>query len=340
MNNEINNQNGINTQSQPNINPGQPNPATQGIPSQMPNNVRPTMPNPGIQGQPNMNHAQPNTATQGVPNQMPNTVRPTMPNPGVQGQPNMNPGQPNPTTQGVPNQMPNNVRHPMPNPGVQGQPNMNPGQPNPATQGIPNQMPNNVRPPMPNPGVQGRPNMNPGQPNPIQSIEQQTGIPTNTATATAQPQVAANVEPIITEEPKVEENKQDEIAPSVIEDKLDDTASITFDYNALYGVNNTTETNSNETQSTANDRPLFTESEVVISTPSFEDRTKTDITPEFNINALEGKNEEKNNSINNVLTDKEQDRADTRRRIIFIGVIVLILVIFVGFIFPIISGYK
>lgn len=203
---------------------------------------------------------------------------------------------------------------------------------NPQMNIVPNGQP--PRPPMP----QGQ------RPAPIQSIESQTGVPTQNTEGVSQPQVAASVDPIVKEEAKVEESKSEEVAPSIVEDNNnnDDTASVTFDYNEIYGTKEESSTSDGEAPATVNDKPLFTESEIVITTPSIEDRTRTDVVPEFNINALDNSNEgtEKTKLTDNVLNDKQQERADTRRKIMFIAVLVLILVIFVGFIFPILNGYK
>ena len=302
----------VHPQGVPNMNPNQ-------VPN---NNVRPPMPPQGVQGQ--ANNAQGNIPNQNI---QPGTRPQTSVNGISQSVPNINPTQ-------VPN---NNVRPPMPPQGIQGQTTNVQGN-------IPNQnIQPGVRPQAPVNGIpQSQPNTNQvPRPVPIQPIEQQIGIPNVQSNNIAQPQITEKIEPIVKEEPKVEDIKPVEISPSVIEDNnSDDTASVTFDYNALYGVNNDT-TNTNDAPATINDKPLFTESEVVITSPSFEDRTKTDVTPEFNINALDGSsNKEDNKLTDNVLSDKQQDKADTRRKLMFIGAIVLILIIFVGFIFPILNGYK
>ena len=54
------------------------------------------------------------------------------------------------------------------------------------------------------------------------------------------------------------------------------------------------------------------------------------------MNVLTGQEAEQKNLTDNVLDSKQQDKADTRRKILFIGIITILMFVFIKFIFPII----
>lgn len=164
------------------------------------------------------------------------------------------------------------------------------------------------------------------QPIPVQPVVQ----PSN---------VTPNIEPTqpTTNDETIQSSVVEEI-PSNAED-MSDVADITFDYNQIYGVQN----NNQDTEEKLDvvEKPMFTAQEVEIKVNDLQNRTSKDVVPEFNINALnENVSKEDSKLTDTVLNDKQQDKQNTRRAIIWIAVLVLILVIFVGFIFPIINGYK
>lgn len=281
---------------------------------------------------------------------MNNQVIPNQPMPqqNMPGQTKM-PQQPvNQTQMAQPNMAPNQI--PMgptptqmpPQPVIQ--PNMVPNQPPMGP--TPTQIP-------PQPVIQtqmAQPNQVPMGPIPAQ-IPQQPIPPT--VQTTIGPQFAAPVAPIA--EPvqqavnlEQEQTPTQDLQSSVVEENLapsnteqfssNNNDSITIDYNALYGVNN--EIKEEEKVEEIED-PVFTAQEIVIDTPSLMDRKKDDVVPEFNLNALEGNIQDSENKLtDNVLTDKQQDRADTRRKIIYITVLFLLIVVFIIWIFPIMAGYK
>lgn len=119
-------------------------------------------------------------------------------------------------------------------------------------------------------------------------------------------------------------------------DDISDVANTTFDYNALYGT--PTETKKEE-ENNDSEISIFKAHDLELEKRSITDKNINDVTPEFNINALDG-SDSKMREQGEVLTTKEQDRADTRRKILFILILSAILIIFVGFIFPAIKGYK
>lgn len=266
----------------------------------------------------------------------------------VQNTPNPNMTQ-NPQIQAM------NVGTPMPQQQINNQVRMQqPTMPNQPVQ------PNMQHPTMPNQPVQ--PNMqHPTMPNqPVQANIQQpimpqppTNIPIQNMIV--QPQTASPVQPIqqITPQDIVINNStnpatQSQVTPSIIEetprDKTQeisdksDVADITFDYNSLYGVpQDKNEIRENEEK----EKTIFTAQEIVIENRDLQGRTVDDVVPEFNINALDANTTESDSKLtDNVLNDRQQDKADTRRKILFIAVLVALLVISVGFIFPIISGNK
>ena len=159
------------------------------------------------------------------------------------------------------------------------------------------------------------------------AIEEQLGSSEVTNTSTNQPQVAS-----VSVAEVNNEISKDNILSSITLDEDDneqsgDAESVTFDYNEIYG--NKVEEETNEVKDDIN-KEVFSATEINI-----QDRTrkKTDIAPEFNLNALEG-NETVEKSQDKVLSEKQQDRADTRRKIMFIGIIVIIIIVALEFIFP------
>ena len=186
------------------------------------------------------------------------------------------------------------------------------------------------------------------------TISQESNNVPNTQPTTIQPQVANVVTPIMQQETQnialnndvntnnsVQSSVIEEVnssIPEIVEDKSD-VADITFDYNQIYGIQNTEEEKNQELDVV--DKPMFTAQEINIETNSLQDRTASDVVPEFNINALDSSvNQNDVKLTDNVLSDKQQDKQETKRAIIWIAVLVLILIIFVGFIFPIIAGYN
>lgn len=218
-----------------------------------------------------------------------------------------------------------------------------------------NMMPNNQpipTRPMINPVNQQNPQQANLQPQP-QAQPQQPQVVANAQPI--QPQTAAPVQPVKQVAPQdIVINNSDSInpssavTPSVIEDTTknssseiidnSDVADITFDYNSIYGIPQ----DQNEVRASEEvEKPIFTAQEIVLENRDLEGRSADDVVPEFNINALDANTTESDSKLtDNVLNDRQQDRADTRRKILFIAVLVALLVISVGFIFPIISGNK
>lgn len=170
---------------------------------------------------------------------------------------------------------------------------------------------------------------------PTQPIQPTSAATTQSTEQTIQPTPAVPTQSIV-EETKIEE-------PIVTSEDISDVANTTFDYNAIYG-------NSSDIQSDVVDKnninedtnkTVFKTQELNIEARSLNNRTSADITPDFNINSLDkNTNEDDSRKSDNVLSDKQKDKADTRRKIIFIAIIVIILIVFVEFIFPLINGYK
>lgn len=118
-----------------------------------------------------------------------------------------------------------------------------------------------------------------------------------------------------------------------------DASDITFDYNEIYGV---TESETSDKPDDMENLPVFDEKEIVIDENKLKKETD-DVVPEFRIDELEGNSatkSESNKSLDEIMDDKEADKADTRRKIAYILVIAAILIIFVWFIFPIMAGYN
>ena len=156
------------------------------------------------------------------------------------------------------------------------------------------------------------------------------------------PEVSIPETPVV-EDIKVEEPVNDIKPISNSGEDISDVANTTFDYDALYGNSADIQSDvvdKNDVQEST-DKTVFKERDLDIQNRSLTNRTASDITPGFNINVLDkNTTEEDSRDTDNVLNDKQQDKADTRRKIVFILMIVLILIIFVKFIFPILSGYK
>lgn len=202
-----------------------------------------------------------------------------------------------------------------------------------------------------NPQMQRVPNNNPIN----QQNIQQPITPQSVPNIPIQPQTASPVQPMQQVAPQdivINNNNstttQSQVTPSVIEETakdktqetndISDVADITFDYNSIYGVpQDKNEIRENEEK----EKPIFTAQEIVIENRDLEGRKADDVVPEFNINALDANTTESDSKLtDNVLNDRQQDKADTRRKILFIAVLVALLIISVGFIFPIISGNK
>ena len=169
------------------------------------------------------------------------------------------------------------------------------------------------------------------------SIEQQLSVdPQLNANVNGQPQIAA-----VTPAPAPEittEVAKDNILDSITLEGEDneqsgDAESVTFDYDSIYGNNG--EVKDIEVQEEDTNKPVFTATDLDIQNRDLRDRTKTDIAPSFNINALDSSaTGEDAKEQGNILSEKQQDRADTRRRIMFILGLVLILIIAVKVVFP------
>ena len=157
--------------------------------------------------------------------------------------------------------------------------------------------------------------------------------------ADIQPTTISQPQPNVVSETISNNTNIEEVStPSNVED-ISDVADITFDYNQIYGVQNDNE--NKEDSIDVVDKPMFTAQEVTIKVNDLQGRATNDVVPEFNINALNNNVSKEDAKLSdNVLSDRQQEKQETRRAIIWIVVLVLILVIFVGFIFPIINGYK
>ena len=211
--------------------------------------------------------------------------------------------------------------------------------------------------PVPTPNV-GQPTVAPATvaPQPVQPAVAPTAqapqpvqpavAPTAPAPQPVQPAVATTaqapqpVQPTVA--PTAPTPQSEEIQASVINEPKEDISDVqntTFDYNELYGIEKTAEEKALDEQLDVVEKPMFTAQEIVIDNPTVGERVREDVVPEFNINALD-ENANKNNHIDSTMNDEEKDKAETRRAIIWIVVLILILVVFVGFIFPIIAGAK
>ncbi len=332
---------------------------------------------PPISNMPNAGMPQPNTQfrqnPQGQPHQMmspnqplqPNMPRPMGPNGAraPQGHPNI-PRPMGPNSTGAPQGQPNMPR-PM-GPNGAGAPQGHPNIPRPMG-------PNNAGTPQGQPNIprQINPNRTPEQQegtdaNKISTLPNNNNINQQNISSgqisipnvpDIQPQTATPVQPIQQAVPQdiVIDNSNDnqqisaQVTPSIIEDAVkdqknepavtnvnSDVADITFDYNSIYGIPQDQNVIKEQEKQ---ERPVFTAQEIVIENRDLEGRAADDVVPEFNINSLDANTTESDSRLtDNVLNDRQQDRADTRRKILFIAVLVALLIISVGFIFPIISG--
>lgn len=175
---------------------------------------------------------------------------------------------------------------------------------------------------------------------------QQPIAATNNTSTSDQPvaQNNVNVQPTqstVNTQPVQTSNVQEPKIPDELFDDDDDTPSgdaddITFDYNQIYGVQ---ETENSEKSSIDNNLPVYDEKEIVIDEDKLK-RETNDVVPEFRIDELEGNSSSTNKSIDNLVDDKDADKADTKRKIAYILAITLILIVFVWFIFPIMAGYN
>lgn len=244
--------------------------------------------------------------------------------------PNVAVGQNIPSAPQVP--MPNNVQQQVvPNP-VPVQPIVNtPSQPVAAP--VNNTM-QTVSQPAPQP-VQAPTNVTP---NPQQVQPTQAPVPQITPNANVPVQP---VNEIITGGIPSQDNVQSSVVendPGAVEPTEGDGEDITFNYNDLYGIESKP---IEDIKTDENDKPVFTTQDIVIENRSLEGRANDNVTPEFNLNALDDSIKTSDAKLtDNILNDKQQDRADTRRKILFIGILTLLLVVFIVLIFPILAGYK
>ncbi len=127
-----------------------------------------------------------------------------------------------------------------------------------------------------------------------------------------------------------------EVQSSVVEDASDDpdAKDVTFDYNALYGIGSKDIKDIEPTVVEEKKKPIFTTQDIVINNRI----NNGGNVPSFDANALDSHADSK--KADSVLDDKQQDKADTRRRILFIGVLTILIVVFLLWIFPLIAGYK
>ena len=222
---------------------------------------------------------------------------------------------------------------PVPQPQAQPQVPVQPVQPQPQVQPQVPVQPQPQVPVQPAPVVQPQPVP---QPQPQPQVQPQ--VP-NVQTAAQAPVAQAPVLEPIPEPQQVVEEPVPEIQESVVpkEPGEGDAEDITFDYNQLYGIQaEDIKVEEPEEES----KPVFTTQDIVINENTVENRANGDVTPVFNMNDLDSATGESNKLTDNVRDAEGQSKADTRRGLVFIAVIVLILVIFVWFIFPIIAGYK
>lgn len=123
------------------------------------------------------------------------------------------------------------------------------------------------------------------------------------------------------------------LAPEVKPEVVQDADNVTFDYNSLYGIDNT---KTEETVVDEGPQLVFqAQDDLSINATTLVGRDSS-VTPEFNMNVLTGQEAEQKNLTDNVLDSKQQDKADTRRKILFIGIITILMFVFIKFIFPII----
>lgn len=123
------------------------------------------------------------------------------------------------------------------------------------------------------------------------------------------------------------------LAPEVKPEVVQDADNVTFDYNSLYGIDNT-----KTEETTVDEGPQLVfqaQDDLNINATTLVGRDSS-VTPEFNMNVLTGQETEEKSLTDKVLDAKQQDKADTRKKILFIGIITILIFVFIKFIFPII----
>ena len=123
------------------------------------------------------------------------------------------------------------------------------------------------------------------------------------------------------------------LAPEVKPEVVQDADNVTFDYNSLYGIDNT-----KAEETTVDEGPQLVfqaQDDLNINATTLVGRDSS-VTPEFNMNVLTGQETEEKSLTDKVLDAKQQDKADTRKKILFIGIITILIFVFIKFIFPII----
>ena len=176
---------------------------------------------------------------------------------------------------------------------------------------------------------------------PVQTpVTQPQPVQQNAMMTAAQAPVAQA--PVLEPIPEIVEEKVQEPVPEIQESVVPsepgegDAEDITFDYNQLYGI----QTEDIKVEESEEDKPVFTTQDIVLNENTIENRTNGDVTPVFNMNDLDDSSKSNSKLTDQVRDEEGQSKADSRRGIIFIAAIVIILIIFVKFIFPIINGYK
>ncbi len=125
------------------------------------------------------------------------------------------------------------------------------------------------------------------------------------------------------------------VQQSVVNDEGEgDAKDVTFDYNALYGIESKDITDVQPQQ--PENKPLYTTQDIVLDNSN----NGSGFVPSFNAGDLDSNASGSNNLTDDVLSDKQMDKADTRKKIIFIGAIVVIIILCLKFIFPLIAGYN
>ena len=75
--------------------------------------------------------------------------------------------------------------------------------------------------------------------------------------------------------------------------------------------------------------------QIVVDDRYTKERVVDDVTPEFNMDDLAGTNKNQGQQLTSkILDEKQQDKADTRRRILFIGVLTILIIVFMTLILP------
>lgn len=187
-------------------------------------------------------------------------------------------------------------------------------------------------------------NINSAPQNPVnQPVAQPNTVPTN-----ATQQVTTNInsapqspisQPVA--QPNTTQQAATPVTPSAVVEEptpvvLED--NITFDYNALYGIDQNSN-NEVQQQQEEDNKPIFTTEDIVFDNNSLSESINNDVVPEFNLNHLDNTQTE-DGKAEQVLSNKQADKADTRRRIIYLAAIFLIIVICLLVIFPKMAGYS